>query len=113
MLKLSESKVLVKFGEICRVISFPSSHHYDNNSAALENEIKKSFSADIPANARLILQLKDEEWNGEFVDINPEKRIPNKSVVKAVMIGKVCGYIGWVGCQLVHYVLTYPDMTDN
>ena len=34
---------------------------------------------------KLFLQLKNESWEGEFVDINEVERIPNCAVIRAVV----------------------------
>ena len=34
------------------------------------------------------LQIKDEEWGGEFADISDEQQIPDKSVLKICLLQK-------------------------
>lgn len=39
--------------------------------------------------AQYFLQIKGEEWGGEFVDVASAHEIPNKSILKVVMQEKV------------------------
>ena len=47
--------------------------------------IKTVYREEIPGNAPFILQMKDEEWFGEFVDVTPSKKIPSKSILKVIV----------------------------
>ena len=48
-------------------------------------------SGDNPA-AQLIRQTKNEDWAGEFVDVEDE--IPHKSVVRAIKMGRFGEVVG-------------------
>ena len=44
---------------------------------------------DVIAEADFFLQLKDDEWGGEFVDLVGQE-IPNHSILRAVVHHQVC-----------------------
>ena len=71
-------EVLVRVGPCSRVIHIESKRE-------LVAAIRCSFS-DVPrvANADLIIQIKDEEWGGEFVDLKEDQVIPNRSVLNVI-----------------------------
>ena len=57
----------MKLGDSNRPISFMSDG--ENDQDTLRKEIRKVYHNEIPENSSFILQMKDEEWSGEFVDI--------------------------------------------
>ena len=80
----SEIKVLVKFGDSNRAVVFLSDGQNDQNT--LKKEIRRVYSDEIPEKSTFILQIKDEEWFGEFVDISPSQtKIASKSVFKVIV----------------------------
>ena len=57
-----------------------------NDREALEKEIRKVYRKEISRDTRFFLQIKDEEWFGEFVDVSPSKtEIATKSILKVVL----------------------------
>ena len=54
--------------------------------ANFEAKVKATFQdVMLPEqNSELFVQLKDEKWQGEFVDLTPSGCIPDKSVVRVV-----------------------------
>ena len=81
-------KVLVCLGDRRREVTFCSGSGGDTK--ALLDAVAEVFadilgSGDNPA-AQLILQTKNEDWAGEFVDAEDE--IPHKSVVRAIKMGR-------------------------
>ena len=54
--------------------------------ANFEAKVKATFQEVMPPeqNSELFVQLKDEKWQGEFVDLTPSGYIPDKSVVRVV-----------------------------
>ena len=71
-------KVLVKFEDRCRPIQFTGDD--------LRVEIREAF--DLNQQEDFFIQIKDEDWGGEFVDVSDEKNIPDKSVIKIVLLKK-------------------------
>ncbi len=71
-------EVLVKVGVHSRVVRFDDDLH---------SAIRLSFS-DLPQVAnrstRLILQVKKEEWDGEFVDLGEDEEISDRCVLKVI-----------------------------
>ena len=57
----------------------------------LVSEVKTKFSDLITdPSAELFLQLKHEAWGGEFVDIDENQEVADKSVIKVVVEPKAC-----------------------
>ena len=56
------------------------------NQRELVPTIRRSF-ADVPRVAngyKLLVQIKDEEWGGEFVDMKEGQAIPDRSVLNVI-----------------------------
>ena len=68
--------VLVSFLEYKREVSFSSDE--------LISTIKAKFKDVMRPGMNLILQLKNEEWQGEYVDVSNILDIPDKSILKAI-----------------------------
>ena len=51
----------------------------------MKEKIRKVYYREIPENSAIILQIKGEEWFGEFVDVTPSKKIPTKSILKVII----------------------------
>ena len=64
-----EKRVLVKLGDSNRPISVMF-HGDINDQDILRKEIGKVYHDEIPENSSFILQMKDEEWGDEFIDIS-------------------------------------------
>ena len=81
----SKKRILVKFGESSRVFSL-----VEDDINSLIADIRVNYAGEIPENARIILQIKEEELNGEFVDIDVDNQsIPDKSILRVVVLRKV------------------------
>ena len=66
---------LVRFGIFSCVVTF-------NNHDDLVKVITSTFN-DVPsAKGPLLIQIKDEEWGGEFVDLRPGQEVSDRSVLK-------------------------------
>ena len=81
-------KVLVCFEERKREVAFSSGSEKEGDVSSLLDAIAKVFADVLPAENpthQLILQIKNEDWDGEFLDA--EGQIPDKSVVRAVRMG--------------------------
>lgn len=84
---ISPKKVLVIFEERRREVTFFGRSAKEGDIAPLLDAIGQVFADLLPSETpthQLILQTKNEDWNGEFVDAEGE--IPDKSVVKVVRI---------------------------
>ena len=87
MMEIEKKCVLVCLGERKREVAFMG----DKEDAKKERShfiaaIKKTFS-DIGLESfdSFVLQVKDENWAGEFVDIGSDDRVGHKCVVKVVL----------------------------
>ena len=79
-----EKRVLVKLGDSNRPVSFVSDG--ENDQDIVIKEIRKVYHDEIPENSSFILQMKDEEWGGEFVDISPSQtNIASRSILKVIV----------------------------
>lgn len=90
-------KVLVCFGERRREVTFSSGGGKEGDISSLLDAVAKVFADVLPAEDpthQLILQKKNEDWDGEFIDAVGE--IPDKSVVRAVRMG---GSSEGLGCE--------------
>ena len=81
-------KVLVCFGERKREVTFTSATEKDGDVKAVMEAVSEVFadvldSSDNPTRD-LILQIKNEAWNGEFLDVKGE--IPDGTVLRAVFM---------------------------
>ena len=72
-------QVLVRLGAHSRVITL-------ENDSDLRLKIRSTF-ADLPQvvkASKFVVQLKDENWFGEFVDLREGQEIPDRSVVNVI-----------------------------
>ena len=98
---ISSKTVLVCIGERKRPVNFSAAS--DDETSALLSAIRDEFRDIITEDTEIVLQLKDEEWAGEFVDIirSDNAIIPNKSVVRVVMQKPPVCDTSKVGCTYV------------
>lgn len=89
-------QVLVRIGPHSRVVRIESRRE-------LVPTIRRSF-ADVPrvANAcKLLVQIKDEDWGGEFVDLKEDQVIPDRSVLNVIpQVGSLKSLIPWQGIMI-------------
>ncbi len=79
-----EKRVLVSYGGNKRVLTLsPRSPGDPTEREALVRQAKQMFH--LPPGARVVLQLKDEEWGGEFIDYVHEQ-IPDKAVYRLALL---------------------------
>ena len=80
--KMATKEVLVRVGVHSRVIRF-------DDKEALFSNIHAAFS-DIgqvgTPNTKLLVQIKDQQWGGEFVDLQEDQNIPDRSVLNVIVI---------------------------
>ena len=71
-------------GQHTRVISFSSSPSI--TLEVLKEAIQDRFADILQPGQEFFLQLKNEKWQGAFIDLQGEERIANESIIKAVII---------------------------
>lgn len=54
---------------------------------AFHNAVFKAYSDVLGGNEHIIWQLKREDWAGEFIDMEADSPVPDRSVVRAVIVG--------------------------
>ena len=81
---VEEKQILVKYGDSNWLVSFLSDG--ENDQDVLKEEIRKVYHNEITESYSFILQIKDEEWGGELVDISSaQTKIAGKSILKVVV----------------------------
>lgn len=82
---VTKKRVLVRFGENCKsVVPIPCENSSSTERDLLEESVAKEFRDLISENDRICLQLKDEEWDGMFVDFR-EDVVPDRSIFRIVV----------------------------
>ena len=86
----TEKTVLVRFCERSRPITFTSGgSDSESDSDLVLKQFLRTFDDQITKSAaqrnELFLQIKEEEWGGEFVDVSREQVIPDRSVLKVLV----------------------------
>ena len=78
--------VLVCLNENKREVSFPEGLSVEEEKKEFLDAVHSVFSDLLPASppAPLTVQVKSEEWDGEFIDIGNETTIQHHSVVKVI-----------------------------
>ena len=95
---MDAKQALVRAGVCRRVVHFSS-------RGDLVPAIRSTFS-DLPCIAsagKLVIQTKDEEWEGEFVDLREDQDIPDRSVLNVVVIAQE-QQVGIGSCTLRLYL---------
>ncbi len=102
--------VLVCIGERKRAVSFPVQTSPKAELQALLTAIANVFEDVIPkATAHLALQLKNEKWGGEFLDVVEGGVIPDKSVLRVFQDSQVCEVSTvQIICMFNHYLHVQP-----
>ena len=80
--------VLVSIGVNVRTVSFStpaSSQPATTEIQALSDAIRIDFKDILQPGQEFFLQLKSEEWGGEFIDLQGTQEIADQSVVRAVI----------------------------
>ena len=83
----STKKVLVCLGDRKREVSFLSKDDEPDGKNLLKETVKVFSDVLVEENDKdsLVLQLKNEEWDGDFIDVVSMMSIPDKSVLKAII----------------------------
>ena len=78
---MDDKRVLVEIGSNRRPVVFkPES---GRELEKLKQAIVESFRDVLNTTEDLLVQVKSEEWGGEFVDVLDSDSIPDKSIIKA------------------------------
>jgi len=75
--------VLVSMGLNTRHISFSTAESV--NTESLMQAIRTTFKDNLQLGQEFFLQLKSEEWGGEFIDLQGTQEIADHSVVRAIV----------------------------
>jgi len=79
-------KVLVCFGERKRSVDIPDDGDGKNDQEHLRANALKAFQDLLQPETPIFLQIKDESWGGEFVDLVDGQVIEDRSVVKFMKV---------------------------
>jgi hypothetical protein len=77
----AEKRALVQYNVYSRVVCFT-----EERVPAIITGIRRIFSDVMPPVPDLIVQMKREEWGGEFVDAREDKIVPDRSILKVCAI---------------------------
>ena len=92
-----EKEFLCCLGERKRLVKYKVNPTKGDLKSALE-AARTVFAEVITPTCEIFLQLKHENWSGEFVDISEMDSIPDKSVICCCGEAGVCGACGWREC---------------
>ena len=76
---MASKTVLVHSGVHTKVVV------YSGDLDSLKEAVLAKFSLQVSPQ-RLLIQLKSEEWSGEWIDVSSSDEIGDKAVVKAVIL---------------------------
>ena len=80
--KKLEKVVLVSMGVNTRHVSFSTAESVTDTEALMQ-AIRTTFKDNLQSGQEFSLQLKSEEWGGEFIDLQGTQEIADRSVVRA------------------------------
>ena len=86
-------RVLVRVGDNSREVTISS-----DEDEALKHATRNVFVDILPKDAEFYFQVKDPDWGGEYVDLQPAQSIPDRSVLKVVKLQK---QVHNLSCQLL------------
>jgi len=86
-----EKKVLISFKGRKRTLSFTSSGRNPDNDEILKAFItlfkdQLQFTGEAATPDQFFLQRKDEEWGGEFVDVQPTDDVADHSILQVLEV---------------------------
>ena len=79
MAESREKCVLCCFKDHRRTVRFCGTLHN------LKEQVKKTFNDVIPDGYEIFLQIKHEGWSGQFIDLNEDEEIADRSIVTVVV----------------------------
>ena len=74
--------MLVSIGVNTRHVSFSTAESVTDTEALMQ-AIRTTFKDNLQSGQEFSLQLKNEEWGGEFIDLEGTQEIADRSVVRA------------------------------
>ena len=81
--------VLVSIGENTRRVTFSIPESSEStpvaDTEALVQAIRVTFTDILQPDQNFFLQIKSKEWEGEFIDLLGNQKIPEKSIIRAVV----------------------------
>ena len=87
----AERSVLVTVGGRNRIVRFwhgIASAPSQSDKTALTAAVKSAFRDVLLEDQDLILQMKNEDWGGAFVEVIDDQTIPDKATIEAVAVQK-------------------------
>ena len=92
---MAKKTVLVCLGEHRRDVCFDCDSDATNERKKLQEAVAEVFRDVLPEGAsELLLQVKNESWAGEFVDLGHDSMVPNSSVLRAVCLNSQSVVVG-------------------
>lgn len=76
-------RLLVRVGDNSREVAVSS-----NEEEVLKHATRVAFKDVLPNDAEFFFQIKDPDWGGEYVDLQPAHPIPDRSVLKVIKLQK-------------------------
>ena len=95
--------VLVCLGERKRGVSFSCGKDSEEERAAIIEAVKEAYKDVSKFDGDLVLQIKSELWEGEFLDLATGEVIPNKAVLRAIL--EVSPSIYYYNCGRANFLL--------
>ena len=99
---MEQSKpLLVHIGDNSREVVVSS-----DEEEVLKHATRVAFKDVLPKDVEFFFQIKDLDWGGEYVDLQPPHPIPERSVLKVVKLQKqVCIHLLSVFVHMYRQVL--------
>ena len=92
--RAEEVSVLVRYGSRCRRIVLSSG----SSESELRVNIRDVFGDLLGAEQRFFLQLKDDDWGGEFIDVPDGLKVADRSVFR-LLLQEVCHTFPMLFCS--------------
>ena len=94
-------RLLVHIGDNSREVVVSS-----DEEEVLKHATRVAFKDVFPKDVEFFFQIKDLDWGGEYVDLQPPRPIPDRSVLKVVKLQKqVCIHLSSVFVHMYRQVL--------
>ena len=98
----SKKEVLVSYGKRTKSVSLNRDNGPKIKLTIFEEKAKAMFEYVMTEqNSELFMQLKDEKWQGEFVDLTPSAYITDKSVVQMASYIKFYAIVHMHACSYI------------
>ena len=73
--------VLVRYASRCRPVSLPAG----SDERELRVNIRNVFGDVLSVGQQFFLQIKDDNWGGEFIDVPEGMKVANRSVFRLLL----------------------------